>query len=68
MNISTSRTCMTSEPLLVPEKLSIIKGDTVLKVRHTKITKELGICVRKVADKVFGCSDKNKNMSRFSFT
>jgi len=44
------------------------KGHGVLKVRHTKIAKELGICVRKVTDKVFGCSDRNENVSRFSFT
>jgi len=44
------------------------KGHGVPKVRCTKIAKELGICMRKVTDKMFGCSDKNENVSRFSFT
>jgi hypothetical protein len=44
------------------------KVHDVLKVHHTKIAEELGICMRKVTDKMLGCSGKNESVSRFSVT
>jgi hypothetical protein len=40
----------------------------VPKVHRTKIAEELGIRVRKVTEKMLGCSDKIVDVSRFSHT
>lgn len=57
-----------SKPLVVSEKLNVVKCVIVRNIPRNKITEELGIPVRKVHDKMLRWSDTGESALRLSLT